>query len=68
MYDQFFSGPIDRLKRQRKPDAKAKKPKPVTDEQLLAIVEELQAKIDKVYDFVRDNYKRKFFASPFSRP
>lgn len=39
--------PIERLRADRKPDAKPKKPKAVTDEQLLAIVEELEAKIAK---------------------
>lgn len=43
----FGPSPIERLEQQRKPDTTTtpKKPKPVTDEQLLAIVEELNEKI-----------------------
>ena len=41
----YSNSPIDKLRRQRKADCKPKKPRPVTDEQLLAIVEELEAKI-----------------------
>jgi len=41
----YSNSPIDKLRRQRKADCKPKKPKPVTDEQLLAIVDELEAKI-----------------------
>ena len=43
---------VGRLRRQRKADCKPKKPKPVTDEQLLAIVDELEAKIKKQADAV----------------
>jgi hypothetical protein len=42
---EAFGTPIGNLRRQRKADCKPKKPKPVTDEQLLAIVDELEAKI-----------------------
>ena len=48
--EAFASTAIDKLRRQRKADCKPKKPKPVTDEQLLAIVDELEAKIKKLTD------------------
>lgn len=41
----FALGPIDRLRVQRKPTTKPQKPRPVTDEQLLAVVEELERKL-----------------------
>jgi len=47
VFEDIFT-PIGKLRRQRKADCKPKKPKPVTDEQLLAIVEELEAKIKKL--------------------
>ena len=60
---------VGRLRRQRKADCKPKKPKPVTDEQLLAIVDELEAKIKKqavdlneLHASIRANYKLKMFA------
>lgn len=76
LFSAFYSTPIEKLREQREPDTKPKKPKPVTDEQLLAIVDELVKKIDrarsetkKVRDeleaykaYVKRNYKLKFFA------
>jgi hypothetical protein len=72
----LFNSPIDRLRNQRKPDTKPKKAKPVTDEQLLAIVDELSAKIEaqaealriarkeneELRDHIRANYRLKWFA------
>jgi hypothetical protein len=45
---EAFGTPIGNLRRQRKADCKPKKPKPVTDEQLLAIVDEFETKIKKL--------------------
>ena len=47
-YDSLLAGPIERLRRDRQPDIQKKKPKPVTDEQLLAIVDQLEGQIKRL--------------------
>lgn len=51
--------PIEQLREQRKPTTTTKpaKVRPVTDEQLLAVVEELQAKLDVLQGRVAQNDK-----------